>query len=175
MTDIVERAKTCGADGDAMYCWSVAMEVADECISLRQQLAEYEGLDASLAVRQMKAIAESQAREKVLRDALESCSLSKSELRKQALALPHDSAALDEAIRQAEKRVEASYKVELDLLREIGEILEPVDYRGSYAVGIKEAIRQAKKEALLELSDMIYALNACEQAVEIRRMADGMK
>jgi len=40
MTDIIERAKTCGADGDAIYCWNVAREVADECVALRQQLAD---------------------------------------------------------------------------------------------------------------------------------------
>ena len=35
------------------------------------------------------------------------------------------------------EQCEKSYKVELDLLREIGEELEPVEYLGSYAEGIR--------------------------------------
>jgi hypothetical protein len=42
MTNIVELAKTCGADGDAIYCWNIAKKVAEEVESLRKQLKHSE-------------------------------------------------------------------------------------------------------------------------------------
>jgi hypothetical protein len=42
----------------------------------------------------------------------------------------------------ADDRCELSYKLELDLLKEIGELLEPVEYLGSYAEGVRVLQRQ---------------------------------
>lgn len=139
----------------------------DQCNRLSILLAELEDDEQKAVERCVIAeqqLAECQAREKVLRDALIKISdvdinnswSCQSGMAKAALAMPSDSTALDEAIRQSYKECYESarlfYKTELD-----------------------EAIKQAKREALLELSDMISTLNACEQAAEIRRMAEEMK
>ena len=196
MTDIVERLRDKWVKAALPV---IAPEAADEIESLRQQLATFKNayaeqielhnltLDelaecetkwndaADCCAKGTTLLAECQAREKKLREFLPPLYVHWPDLVQQAMDIPSDSTALDSAIRQTEERVEASYKVELDLLREIGEILEPIEYLGSYAEGIKAAIRQAKREALLELSDMISTLNACEQAAEIRRIADKLK
>src|SRR3990167_8563595 len=129
MTDIVERLRSASSrperdDFGIGDFWNLCDESGDYIESLRQQLAE------------------SQARENVLRGALETwygdpyddiSGQYKINKTKKALAMPSDSTALD------------------------------------------SAIRQAKREALLDMAGMITTLNACDQAAELRRMADDLK
>jgi len=85
---------------------------------------------------------------------------------------------LKRQLAEVEERVEASYQVELDLLREIGEILEPVEYSGSYAVGIKAAIKQAKleggREALMDASNEINEQDDMPGYLQLRCIADNL-
>jgi hypothetical protein len=150
MTDIVERAKTCGADGDAIYCWNVAREVADECISLRQQLADLEQQYVALNEASIAAInglkqqlAECQADNKRLREVVESFGdewgfVSKKHIdsRLKALVQPPDSTALDASIRQAKQEV-------LEHARQATDTL------------INQAKLEGKREALLEAANLV--------------------
>lgn len=40
MTDIVERLRSAGADGDAQYCWNMCVAAADEIERNRAAIAE---------------------------------------------------------------------------------------------------------------------------------------
>ena len=185
MTDIVERLRDWMTIDQTTSPASRMAEAAYEIESLRKQLAEVIDECGEYACENnglKQQLAECQARENVLRDALESAFGNEYwrpdnaprviiQSMQKALTLPSDSTALDEALRKAEERVEASYKLEIELLREIEEMLEPVEYSGSYVDGIKAALKQAKREALLEAAKLFDDQADREATNSVRRIA----
>lgn len=146
-------------DADA---WSVGQgwrAREPEIESLRQQLAE------------------SQAREKVLRDALVRASgyeaYMEDKIITNALTLPSDSTALDLALRQAEESTKQAMIA--DGWRQCAKGQRTTQYCGL----TEEAIRQAKREALLEAInewEKPYGLTDGSPFIErLRRMADNLK
>jgi hypothetical protein len=78
--------------------------------------------------------------------------------------------SLRQQLDDADNRCELSYKVEIDLLNEIGKLLEPVEYRGSYAEGIRVLQRQlAECRALLDDADKVIRRQRDERLEAIKQ------
>jgi hypothetical protein len=134
----------------------------DEVMALRQQLKHSEmaaTAEAKYADELRQQLAKSQAQVTELAEMVSRCAQKRIE-----------DAAREKVLRDSLLEIDDWDSATLSNAR-MSELLSmPAD-----STALDSAIRQAKREALLELSDMISTLNACEQAAEIRRMAEEMK
>lgn len=101
-----------------------------------------------------KELAECQARDVKLREALEEYVYQEGATiqAQEVLDMPHDDTALREYTEYSLNKLP-----EMALLNQIGDLLEPVDYHGSYVDGIKAMVKQAKREVLLDAADRVSA------------------